>query len=109
MAFQHKKLAAGKWQKLSFMEQLANIGSEISRALRWKDKNNESFQKAVERALELFELTFQDSRWKGRLGEIARARELFLDALFGENKYKTSLEYLERYFSYFAFASRKKY
>jgi len=28
----HKELAAGKWFKLSLAEQMANIGSEVSRA-----------------------------------------------------------------------------
>ena len=30
---QHKELAAGRWKKLSFCEQMANIGSEVERAL----------------------------------------------------------------------------
>ncbi len=34
MSFQHKDLAAGGWAKLSLVEQLANIGSEISRAIK---------------------------------------------------------------------------
>ncbi|MBU2579303.1 hypothetical protein KKA09_04295 [Patescibacteria group bacterium] len=106
MVFQHKKFAAGKWQELSLMEQLGNIGSEISRALHWQGKDEKFFQGAVKRALELFELTLKDSRWKGRLREIVRARELFLDAVFGKNEYKTSLKDLEQYFFYFAFAHR---
>jgi hypothetical protein len=31
MNFVHKELAAGRWQTLSFMEQMANIGSEVER------------------------------------------------------------------------------
>jgi hypothetical protein len=33
MNYQHKELAAGRWKELSFIEQMANIGSEIERAL----------------------------------------------------------------------------
>jgi len=30
----HKELADGKWQLLSFAEQMANIGSEVERTIR---------------------------------------------------------------------------
>jgi hypothetical protein len=33
----HKGLAADAWGYLSLAEQLGNIGSEISRAERWRD------------------------------------------------------------------------
>ena len=32
--FQHQSLAEGRWFTLSLAEQLANIGSEVSRAIR---------------------------------------------------------------------------
>jgi len=54
----------------------------------------------VSRALDLFYLTIEDSRWKGRLKEILRVRELFAAAALGSNEYKTSLEDLDRYFDY---------
>lgn len=109
MAFRHSELSRGRWYTLSVIEQMANIGSEVGRALRWQGENSTLFQGAVGRALELFDLTLGDPRWRetrGRLKEIARARELFCDAVFGEDKYKTSLEDLERYFFQFAVASR---
>jgi len=103
----HKKLAAGKWSQLSLIEQLANIGSEVARARKWQKKDKNIFWGAAERALELFDLTLQDSRWKGRLREIARVREVFCDILLGGNNYQTSLEDLEHYFFPFAFFSQK--
>lgn len=106
MAFQHHELAAGGWQKLSLMEQLGNIGSEVGRAARWKEKDRAIFEGAMERALELFDLTLEDPRWKWRQREIARARELFCDAIFGKNEYRTSLQDLIRYFDQFAYAAR---
>ena len=97
--FQHKEAAAGGWQKFSIMEQLGNIGSEVSRANNWQGKNRETFWNAVERALELFDLTLEDPRWHGaRLQEIALVREVFCDAIYDGNLYKSSLEELERYF-----------
>ncbi len=103
----HKKLAEGKWFHLSLCEQLGNIGSEINRALHWKDKDQNNFERAIFRALELFDLTLKDPRWKKRLKEIARARELFCDAITGGKEYKSSLRDLDRYFFYYAFCARR--
>ena len=104
--FIHKDLAAGRWFEFSLIEQLANIGSEVSRARRWFGKDEKLFQGAVDRALELFDLTLQDPRWRKRLKELARARELFCDAVFGGKEYGSRLEDLDRYFFHFAFAAR---
>lgn len=108
MAFIHKDLASGRWGELSLMEQLGNIGSEVSRAKNWENKNKEIFNGAVERALELFDLTLQDPRWIGRLKEINRAREVFCDAVLGGKEYGSTLESLNRYFLPFAFAANAK-
>lgn len=107
MAFQHKELAAGRWLTLSLAEQLGNIGSEVLRTSRQKDKDEKSFRQAVERVLELFDLTLSDPRWKGRRLEVARAREVFCDAVYGGALYKSSLNDLVRYFDNFAFAARR--
>ncbi|OHA70057.1 MAG: hypothetical protein A3H01_00670 [Candidatus Wildermuthbacteria bacterium RIFCSPLOWO2_12_FULL_40_9] len=103
----HKELVSGKWFKLSLAEQLANIGSEVSRANRWQGKDEKLFQGAIYRALELFDLTMGDARWHGRLREIARVREIFCDAVFGGREYKSSFQDIIRYFDQFAFAARK--
>ncbi len=103
----HKELAEGRWFQLSLCEQLGNIGSEVSRAQRWLDKDKKLYQGAVERALELFDLTLKDSRWKGRLREIGRLREVFCDAITGGKEYKSTLKDIERYLFPFAFLSRR--
>lgn len=107
MIFQHQLLAQGRWFELSLMEQLANIGSEIHRIIKAKN-DQKKFDSAVIRALELFDLTIQDSRWKDRLKEILRVREIFCDIIYGDNQYNTSLEDLDKYFFYFALAAKKK-
>ena len=38
---QHKTLEDGRWANMPFIEQMANIGSEISRTANWKEKGNE--------------------------------------------------------------------
>ena len=104
--FLHKELAEGGWQRFSLFEQLGNIGSEVGRARKWQGRNEKFFNNAVERALELFDLTLEDSRWIKERYEIARAREVFVDAIFGGKEYQSSLSDLEKYFMQFAFASR---
>jgi len=103
---QHKDLAEGNWSKFSLAEQLGNVGSEISRALNWRNKDEKSFKNAGFRALELLDLTIADRRWKTRLKELARARELVCGAILGDKEYDTSLEDLNRYFFHFAVAAR---
>ena len=104
MVFLHKNLAAGRWGQLSFAEQMANIGSEVGRACLTQHTHRERFNGAVDRALDLFDLTLADERWRGRRFELSRARELFCAASIGQDEYKTSLADLERYFMQFAFA-----
>ncbi len=104
--FIHKELASGRWYELSLCEQLGNIGSEVVRVCRQQGKDKKLFWAAAERALELFDLTLEDPRWKGRRQEIARAREVFCDALFGGRLYNSSLQDLVRYFDQFAYAAR---
>lgn len=105
----HKNLADGKWFILSLAEQMGNIGSEVSRALGWQEKNEKILsENAGQRALELFDLTLQDPRWLKRLKEIARAREVFCDFFYGDNTYITGRKELEKYFYYFAFSARQK-
>ncbi len=105
--FIHKELAAGRWFTLSLCEQLANVGSEAGRARIWQGKDEERFRGAVDRALDLLDLTLEDPRWRGaRRVEIARVRELFCAAVLGDNEYHTSLEDIERYCMQFAVAAR---
>jgi hypothetical protein len=108
MDFLHKELAQGRWFELSLAEQMGNIGSEVSRAARWQEKDKKLFWGAVYRALDLFDLTMADSRWSGRLREIARAREVFCDAVYGGKEYGTTFQNLQPYFDLFALAVRNR-
>ena len=103
----HRELAAGQWSKLSLAEQLANVGSEVGRMVRWRDRDGRLMTGAFDRALELLDLTLEDPRWRNRLFEITRARELLCAAVLeGGREYRTSLEDLDRYFLAFAVAAR---
>lgn len=103
----HASLAAGRWQSMTLCEQLGNIGSEVGRAARARAQGNEArLWPAVERALELFDLTLADRRWRHRLKEIARSREVVCDYLVGDNAYGSTPESLDAYFLPFAVAAR---
>jgi hypothetical protein len=80
----HTNLAAGRWGTLSLAEQLANVGSEVDRTITaWAAQRGDRFDRALARALELFDLTARDERWGGhRRREILRAREEFCRLFF---------------------------
>ncbi len=99
---------SARWQAFTPFEQMGNIGSEISRATHWQGKDQKLFDGAVDRALELFDLTLGDPRWRGaRLFELARAREVFCDAVLGGKEYSSTLAGLMPYFDQFALAARR--
>jgi hypothetical protein len=104
----HTNLAAGRWLTLTLDEQLGNIGSDVGRAIRAKaQRDNVRLQGALDRALELFDLTLTDERWRGpRRREISRAREVVCDFLVGDNEYASTGESLDAYFFAFALAAR---
>lgn len=108
MNYKHKNLSEGRWFQFTFFEQMANIGSEVERAISWRDKNKEYFIKAVERALELIELTIKDPKNKKRLREILRLREVLIDYFYFDNKFKSSDELWRKYFYPFMYAVRIK-
>ena len=104
----HPSLAEGRWSELSLVEQLANIGSEFGRAARARSAGNDKrFGPALERCLELFDLTLADNRWHHRRKEPARAREVVCDFLVGDNVYGSTAESLDAYFLAFAIAARR--
>lgn len=108
MSYQHKDLAAGSWETLLFLEQMANIGSEVERALKWQAKHNTAYcQQAFERSLELIDLTLDNVKNFPRLKELARLREAIVDYFFGTNQFKFTDESLRKYFLNFTFAVRK--
>jgi len=104
----HKNLEDKNWFKLDIYQQMANIGAEVGRALKWQRKNKEYSQMAFYRALELLFLTIDDKKNKKHLKELTRIYEILVDYFYGENLLKTDREFLERYFNCFNFALANK-
>jgi hypothetical protein len=110
MNYQHQELASGRWREFSFLEQMANVGSEVERALNWRAKNNPAYsQNAFMRALELLFLTIDDPRNRSRLRELTRLREALLDYFAGDNQFASTDFLWKKYFLYFTYAARKNY
>ena len=108
MNHQHKELAAGRWKELTLAEQMANIGSEVNRALNWREKGNTDYSlKAAARALELLDLSLDCAGSYSRLRELARVREAIVDFFYGTNQFSSSDGLWRRYFDHFNFAARK--
>ncbi|MBQ6237532.1 MAG: hypothetical protein IJK07_04875 [Bacteroidales bacterium] len=100
--YQHTGLANGRWTEMSLAEQMLNIGSEVSRANRWKSKGNtEQCHRAADRALELLSLTIDAQRGKHDLGEFCRLYEVMADCYYGDNIYHTDPAKLQRGFDVF--------
>jgi hypothetical protein len=105
--YQHKNLAAGRWQSLSFFEQMANVGSEVERTIKWKEKGNAEYSwMALERGLELLDLTIGDAKNKTKLRELTRLREVLSDYFAFDNEYQSQDASLQKYFYAFNFAAR---
>lgn len=107
MNYQHNDLAHGRWQNLTIPEQMANIGSEIERTLKWREKNKQISKNAFIRCLELIDLSLAYPRTYSVLKEFARMRELLVDFFLGKNEYHSTQPSLQKYFySYTVYAQK---
>ncbi|NQT30518.1 MAG: hypothetical protein HQ596_08090 [Candidatus Saganbacteria bacterium] len=107
MKYQHKELASGRWNNLTFFEQMANVGSEVGRAINWRKKDNNDYSwKAFERALELIDLTISDQRNVRRLKELVRVRECLADYFAFDNSFGSTDKKWQNYFFAFNYAAR---
>ena len=103
----HKELTAERWYQFSLFEQLANVGTDIERAIQWKKRGKEDdSQKALERALELLDYTIFDPKNKGsKRRELCRVREALKDYFWGDNEYGSTDELWSNYFYAFNYAA----
>jgi len=106
---QHSDLTQDHWNEFTLFEQMANVGSEVERAIKWKNKGNKEYSRmAFERALELLDLTIADPKNISKLKEIVRVREVLADYFAFDNEYHSTDRSWQDYFYAFSYAARIK-
>ena len=109
MSYRHKELAAGRWFTLTLLDQMANVGSEVERTISWRERGDAAHStSALERALELMELTIDDPKNRKRLKELTRVREALLDYFCADNQFGSSDKLWRNYFYAFGYAARNR-
>ncbi len=107
MSYTHQTLADGRWFKLTLIEQLANIGADVGRAINWGKKGNRELSTAAfYRALELLSLSIDDPQNRSRLKELTRLYEVLVDYFAGDNIYGSSDLLWDHYFTPFNYVAR---
>jgi len=102
----HKGLSEGRWFTFSLMDQMANVGSDIERALSWKKRGQmEDCENALARGLELLDFAIADPKNKKRHKELFRIKEALLDYFYGDNQYGYTDEAWQQYFYWYAYAA----
>ena len=97
-----------KWAAMDFISQMANIGSEVGRTLKWKQKGNTTMARnAFIRTLDLFDLTIETGRDNASstsrdsmLREVLIARDQFCEEYLSEDS--NAIAPSDKYFSQFA-------
>ncbi len=95
---QHRELFE-RWSEMPLPLQMANIGSEVSRSLKNRNKPAK-FQGAFERALELFDFTIEvavNKKQFARVKEICRAREEYCDYFLGNSMGTDAVKMMKYY------------
>jgi len=107
MNSQHQGLSAERWAGFSLYEQMANIGSEVERAINWQAKGNKEYSRlAFFRSLELVDLTLKDGKHRSHLREFTRLRECLVDFFAGDKAYGSTADNWRKYFYPFNYAAR---
>jgi hypothetical protein len=72
----HKSLTVENWSTKPYEYQILTIGAEMGRAKNMASKGHtEEARRAIERAMELLDLTIYDFKWSNKLRELLRFRE----------------------------------
>ena len=91
-----------RWFALPVSMQISNIGSEVGRAIKYKNKNeNEKANRFCEKAIELLKLSIEDPKNKHRTREFNFAIEELTDYFMGNNEYGTTETALKKYYDAF--------
>lgn len=98
-----------KWASMTIFDQMGNIGSEVGRSIKaQKSDDQQAFEAAVTRAIDLFDATIEDLLVKKsqRIREVLRAKDQYLTSIYGTNRPLDATDSIERYFTQYAIAAR---
>ena len=102
----HPPALIASWPSLSLPMQMANIGSEVGRAIKYRRLAKEHLaKKAFVRALELLDLSvdaaiaYDREHQTARSRELCRLREEWRDYFVGDNQYHTDPDRLINYYN----------
>ena len=107
----HNDETRKNWENFPLTYQMGNIGSEVSRSLKWSSKGpayKARADRAIDRALELFDFTIEANvKNPARLTEILKARDEFCDYFFNNNSYHTNPIKMQKYYDEFVIMGQK--
>lgn len=90
-----------KWAGMGICQQLANIGMDFDRAIRWKKKDKELSLNAFYRSILLLDETINDKKNLHRLKELCRLKEVMIDYFLGKNIYQADEVFFQSYFLFY--------
>ena len=91
-----------RWYSMPVGTQISNIGSEVMRAIRWKNENDiPKMMSFYQKAVELIRLSESDPKNIHRKDELHFCEEELADYFLGENLYGTTEEALIRFYDSF--------
>ncbi len=98
-----------KWAMMTIFEQMGNIYSEVGRSFAATQRHNDTERDlAAGRAIDLFDATIETliNEKSHRSKEVLRAKEQFLESIYGDTASDASRLSLDTYFLQFAIAAR---
>ncbi len=94
-----------KWWEMSIGQQIANVGSEVARAIRHKNKGNkEGAEEYCIHAVEMLGYSKLDPKNINRRKELLLAQEELVDYLLGENRYGNDDASIMKWYDAFLFS-----
>ena len=84
------------WLKFSKNQQIGAIAAEIKRSKIWQGKDKENFLSAIERLIDLIDLTIDDKRWQRQLSILFWLRDKITKIYLGLENANLELEILQR-------------
>ena len=89
------------WYAMPINVQIANVGSEVARAIRWRGRDAKKADSFCSKAIEFWEIIKSDPKNSHRQDEIEAAIEELRDYFLGDNLYQTTDQVLTNYYDAF--------